>query len=114
MSFCSGLVYETKILKYPLIFNGEGEVKIEMAADAKTLCVQMQNGIATLWAEVPHNLRSALNGNDGTLNWEGKPPYLRMKTFYIYATGQEFDRSSVSYITTIQDANFVWHIYEER
>ena len=76
------------VYKYPT-----GEVM--MPKGAKVLAAWCQNGEVQIWAEV-----------------DDKAP-LEERHFVVYGTGWEIatDRN-LSYIGTVHDGAFVWHVYE--
>jgi len=79
------------IFKYPL----KTMVSIiEIPASAKILCVQMQHGVATIWVQ--------LAKDDPTTK----------RSFAFVGTGSELPSQCKTYIGTIQDDGYVWHIYE--
>lgn len=70
---------------------------IEMPAYPKCLTFQVQDGKATLWAEV---------------NTEND---VKPKVFYVFGTGHAIPRNrELNYIGTIQHDGLVWHLYQER
>lgn len=81
------------IWKFPLLIRDQQSVS--MPKDAEILTVQMQHGEACLWAEV-----------DPTEKTE-------VRTILILGTGHAFRRGLMrKYIGTVQDGDFVWHVYE--
>jgi hypothetical protein len=82
-----------KIYKYPLA--NEDEQFVQMQPNPHILCVQEQNGVITVWAEVDELI----------------PPTSRK--FYIYGTGLRIDTKGKTYIGTVQRNGFVWHIFTE-
>lgn len=80
------------IYKYSLQISDEQT--IEIPRYAKPLCVQMQNGILCLWAEVDTRFAKEI------------------KTVYTYGTGHAIDRSGIQYLGTYQtENNLVFHVY---
>lgn len=69
---------------------------IFMPVGAKILSLQMQKNNPCIWAEVD------------TSNIE------EQRIFIIFGTGQEinFKEKDISYINTVQQGVFVWHVYE--
>lgn len=89
------------IYKYPFkVFDVNARFAIEMPEKAQILSIQMQNGKPYLWALV---------NTDNPLNES-----LEDRTFVVCGTGQQIygDTSSYKYLSTIQDGNYVWHIFE--
>ena len=64
--------------------------------NAKPLCVQLQNGRPTVWAEV-----------------DPEDPDKRNKRFFIIGTGHEIPFLNLEYVGTFQQEPFVWHVYVE-
>lgn len=84
-----------RIFKYKLSISDEQS--IDMPANPKILCVQLQHGIPMLWALVNER-----NGN-------------RPRRILIYGTGQQLDDMPThSYIGTFQASGgeFVWHVFD--
>lgn len=80
------------IYKYPLQITDEQT--IEISRYAKPLCVQVQNGIPCLWAEVDTRFAKEI------------------KTVYSYGTGHTIDRLGIQYLGTYQiENNLVFHVY---
>lgn len=80
------------IYKYPIKIVDKQV--IEMPIGANILSIQMQNGIATIWAIV-----------------STKECFTPVK-IRIFATGEEIPSGSVlRYIGTIQDEIYVWHVF---
>jgi hypothetical protein len=83
-----------QIFKYPLQL---GFNDIGMPSDCDPLCAQMQNGQLVIWVECE----------------PGEPliPY----GVLVVGTGQVFDReiygNDLCYLSTVQDGEFVWHVY---
>lgn len=86
-----------KKIIYKYILNA-GIVKVEMPAGAKILCVQEQNNLPVLWAEVDIN----------------QP--LENRVFSLVHTGEEFDTTYKTYIATclLDEGDYVVHIYETK
>lgn len=79
------------VYKYPAPI---GEVQLP---DIATIVhVGMQNGVITVWAEVPLF--------PPTPAWE-------QRSYKIYGTGQPIPDNAV-HVTTLFDGPFVWHLYE--
>lgn len=83
---------KSSIWKFPLHPSDVSE--INMPRGANVLCVQMQGELPTLWAEV----------NTAALNVT--------RTFAVYGIGHPLHVGARSYIGTVQDGPFVWHVYE--
>lgn len=82
-----------KVLKYQITNNNNG--KFMMPFGAEVLTVQMQQGLVTLWALVDED------------------QYEHPRQFDIYGTGWDIDSSTPhEYIGTVQDGDFVWHVFE--
>lgn len=80
---------------YKYQFQIADKVAIEMPAQAQVLSVQMQNDTPTMWVKVVTD----------------RPKELR--TFLIFGTGHAMNpHFEYSYVATIQDRGFVWHIFE--
>ena len=84
------------IHKFPLNFSFKTSDTVLMPAHAKILCVQMQNDVPTLWAEV------------SSANKTVPRHFLSMGTGWVIEEGAE----SMTYIGTVQAGIFVWHVYE--
>lgn len=82
------------IYKYPL--SGKPDQIIEVPEDHKILCVQLQDGIPTLWIEV-------IPGND-----------LQKVRIVTIGTGHTFEMGLLQYIGTVQTGFLVWHVYEDK
>lgn len=80
------------IFKYPL--TRSTSQKVSMPEGAVILTAQMQGGTLCLWAKVKPD-------NEPT-----------MRRIRIFGTGQYFT-GEPSYIATVQDGQFVWHVFEE-
>ena len=80
-----------RIYKYKLK-DGRG---VEMPIGAKVLTIQKQNGLPYIWALVD---------TDAECDF---------RYFEIVGTGRDFpEADNFTYINTIQDGPFVWHIFE--
>ena len=80
-----------RIYKYKLK-DGRG---VEMPIGAKVLTIQKQNGLPYIWALVD---------TDAEFDF---------RYFEIVGTGRDFpEADDFTYINTIQDGPFVWHIFE--
>ena len=83
-----------RTFKYVLDFTHEQA--ISMPAGAEVLCVQMQGGNPCIWAVVDERMP------------------LQERKFYIHGTGHPIAGLAVKrYIGTVQDGQYVWHVYEE-
>lgn len=81
------------IYKYPIKVTDVQEVK--MPFGAKIICAQLQNEVVTLWAEC-----ETFNSNTS-------------RTIEIFGTGHQIDgQYSRTYVGTVQQGGFVWHVYE--
>jgi hypothetical protein len=84
------------VFKYPLT-AGTVVQTIKMPGEARIVHVHNQGGYPTLWAEVPV---------------EAHPVY-EDRTFRVYGTGWDIDDDQQqTYVGTVHDGGFVWHIYE--
>ena len=79
------------IFKYTLEFDKKQQ--IELPLDAEILSAQMQNEKICLWAKVSNTLTK------------------RKKDVYIYGTGTCIQEDDLSYVGTVQDGIYVWHIF---
>lgn len=79
--------------------NVYGRVEIEMPIDAQVLSCQEQDGRLCLWAKV--DIETA----DRT----------KTRAFYIAGTGKVLDPGERQYtfIDTVQQPPFIWHVFEE-
>jgi len=86
----------TKVYKYEFerALNEYGTLKLKLPAFAKILSVQDQNGTACMWMMVN-------TAHD----------QIQIRTFHFIGTGQDVD-PEWNYITTFQQAAFVWHLFE--
>jgi hypothetical protein len=88
------------IHKFPLEFQGQQTVTMPRCSEI--LCAQMQNGVPTLWAIVPV--------------FKNNSEEHHTRSIEIHGTGQEFDPPGPGlhrhYIGTIQNAKFVWHVFQ--
>lgn len=84
-----------RIYKYPLEVKDRQVVSVPQGA--KVLSVQMQNGKITIWALCP----------DATAVHESR-------TFHIFGTGHDLPEiaNAGSFVATVQERSFVWHIFE--
>jgi hypothetical protein len=79
-----------RIYKYELEENS-----VEMPIGAKILSIQMQNNRAYIWALVDTDAEC------------------EFRYFVMIGTGHDFPQvDAFTYINTIQDGRFVWHIFE--
>ena len=78
-----------KIYKYPIV-----DEKIEAPAGSQILTCQLQRADFCVWALVNPEVRE-------TNTW----------TVKVVGTGQDFDSVGWSYLNTVQDGIFVWHIF---
>lgn len=85
-----------KIYKYVLGIGWENQA-IKMPKHSVILSIQVQNTQICVWAEVEEN-----------------QPIVD-KVFVIIGTGHSFDKDILGqYLATVQQGEFVWHIYEGR
>ena len=81
------------IYKYPLQIMS-GIQTVELPDKSKLLSAQMQGSSLCLWARV-------------------NPKFAKInRHFRVIGTGQEFNSVGLEYVATIQDAPFVWHLFE--
>lgn len=82
------------IYKYPLTVTDEQELNIQ--ADARILCCQMQGGHPCLWALVDPSAR------------------MTKRKIFIVGTGNKVPERTI-YIGTVQmlSGALVWHVFEE-
>ena len=87
------------IYKYPLEIGSTSH--ITMPKYAKILCVQMQHNVPTIWA-LHHD--------------EAAEPDYETRTFRVVGTGElvpdDYNEDKAAYIGTVQDGQYVWHIFE--
>lgn len=75
----------------------DGVASVHMDVTGKPLCVQLQNGVRTLWFES-----------------EKAPLQTADRYFYVLPTGFGEIPDDATYVGTVQDAEgFVWHVYEK-
>lgn len=83
------------IWKYELDLLKDGGINdIAMPLHAKALTVQNQRGALCLWVEC-----------------DPQEP-MAERRFIIVGTGFSFCSDGMSYVGTLQDRQFVWHVYE--
>lgn len=81
------------IWKFPLHMIG-GELL--MPKRAKVLKVALQHGVLTLWVLV-----------------DPKETATQRRLFAVYGTGHEIDDTArMTYLDTVFDGSFVWHVFE--
>ena len=81
------------IFKYSL-HPGRGQ-NFRLPEGAKPLTAQMQSGELCIWVQ-----------------FEDARPLDELHTFDVYGTGHILRDDPGTYIATVQDGPFVWHIYE--
>lgn len=79
-----------RIFKYIVPANGP----IELPAEAQILTVAMQQERMMMWALV----------DDEAPKEE--------RRFIVFGTGEVIPRGNFQWIATVQDGNFVWHLFE--
>lgn len=88
---------ERRMLKYPL-FDMSSVVEDTITITAPQFCASqhlaMQGAVITLW----------------TL--EGDQVPMRLRTFHVFGTGHVI-RGDLSYVGTVHDRSFVWHVFEQ-
>lgn len=80
------------IWKYPLKLTEVQQIELPQGSDPLT--VQMQDHRPRVWAIV-----------------DPKEPIHTQLTFYIIGTGEPFDETNKKYLGTIQQTEFVWHVF---
>jgi len=81
------------IHKFPLKLTDSQQIK--MPERAEILSVQMQGGVPCIWAQVDTDYD------------------LETRLFYIYGTGHRMDDFAVmKFIGTVQEGQFVWHVFQ--
>lgn len=82
------------IYKYPLQLT-ESQV-LSLPSSAKPLSVQLQGDQLCLWADVPPSGRFVVE---------------KEVVISVVGTGHPIPPGAVNYLGTVQQGNFVWHIY---
>jgi hypothetical protein len=67
---------------------------VQMPIGARILTVQVQRDALCLWAIVDQEAKR------------------ETRIFCIFGTGERFNRPDATYIGTVQDGDFVWHVFE--
>ncbi len=82
------------IYKYPFAFDGSVELVLPIGAEI--LHIGVQDGVYCLWALVDTEVKNEI------------------KRIRIIGTGHEVseDIGIINHITTIQDGQYVWHIFD--
>ncbi len=80
------------IFKYPLVHEGRQQIMIP--ENHRILDVQLQRGILCLWAEVDE-------GSDRK----------EVIEIHIVGTGQDMPLGKCEHISTVQQGEYVWHIF---
>jgi hypothetical protein len=70
------------------------EGSVIMPIGAKILSIQSQHGRSMIWALVDPNVED------------------ESRWFSIIGTGEPFDDADMTYIASVQDSPFVWHVFE--
>lgn len=87
-----------KIYKYPIycdaVDKGQVIVRVDMPVGAKPISVQCQDGTVCVWAEVDPKIRS-----------------VSTHRFYCVGTGYGDVPEDKTFLGTVQQGAFVWHIY---
>lgn len=81
------------IYKYPIKLADVQTLNLPFGAEILT--IQMQHGNLCLWAKVQENVGDT-----------------EARTIEVFGTGQPMDFDSRTYIATVQDGSFVWHVFE--
>jgi len=84
-----------KTIKEYMFWDHSTTTQINMPIGAKILTAQMQNGQLYLWALV-----------------DDIPDEFEQRVFTLYGTGALILEDPGTYITTIQDNEYAWHIFE--
>ena len=87
-----------RIWKYALMTPSDQQ-SVSLPIGAKVLCVQMQHGLATVWALVEEDAGVGA-----------------MTTFYMFGTGHPIPlhlQEMIEYVGTVQQDMFVWHVFKE-
>jgi len=77
-----------------------GKQLITLPKYSKILSVQYQRGMICVWYSI-------LEGTDSTLSHMNET-----REIMIVGTGHPYKEGDFNYVDTIQDHNFVWHIFE--
>ena len=86
-----------RVYKYPLVLMEEQSLR--MPIGAIPLCVQLQDDIICLWAQVEPDAE--------TEQWD----------IYVISTGQDMynaDSANAGYVGTVQQGSYVWHVFIQR
>jgi len=83
-----------RIWKYPL--KDADQQNLKLPVGAKILTVQIQRGVACLWALVDEEMM----------------PSTEIRTIAIYGTGNPMPDEAGEYIATFQAGEFVFHVFE--
>ena len=87
-------VYKYHLPRFDAIRNEMYEVEFQIPLGAEILNVQIQKGEPYLWALV-----------------NPEETAVEHRKFFVVGTGHGKVRPGMSYVTTIQDRYFVWHIF---
>ncbi len=86
-----------RIFKY--VLDLEDEQTISVAEGAESLSVQLQNGKICVWAA----------------HRDYTKELTEPRKFYIVGTGNPFEvRKAKRFIGTVQQGDFVWHVFEDK
>jgi hypothetical protein len=90
-----------QVLKYPfqLLIDSNGVFVLELPREWKPVLVEMREGVATLWAEVPRDTVFS------DLHSPTKPVQ-----FKVFGTGHAI-APNFKHAGSWQDGSFVWHLY---
>jgi hypothetical protein len=80
---------------YKYILDVNREQSLELSIDSEILSVQMQGGNLCLWAMVNEEL-----------------PKVK-RNIHIYGTGITIHEDNLQYVGTVQDGDYVWHVFIE-
>lgn len=91
-----------KVFKYPLDLrnlSADDHLNVETPVGAKPLCVQVQNGMPTLWCEVDDEENSYEN-----------------RKVFVHGTGHPIRIDATEYIGTFQlhGGSLVFHVFTEK
>jgi len=81
------------IYKYTLVL---GSTNLKMPIGAKILTAQKQDGQLRLWA---------------LIDTETEQP-METRHFMVYGTGDVLPKNPGTYLSTLQDGSYVWHVFE--
>ena len=83
-----------EIWKYALQLDSNGNYPVDMPKGAKILTAQLNGGQVCLWAQAMPDAP------------------LETRQFAVHMTGQPLGGNPGNYIGTVQQAPYVWHVFE--